>query len=165
MNKYLPFVFPAVAMLIIVFLAYRWFSLQTNRPLADIGEGIEIEDLTPDEAETVMRGTGEDVKEVELAGEEDQPMAQGDVRYEIKDGRVRFSVIANLPQPQGGFYQAWVKAGEAVSKAFRLEMNKGGYAGTAALNQNSLPFEVIVTQEQQDDETMETVILRGIVSE
>ena len=47
MKKLLPFVFPLVAVLVIIFLVFRWYRLNTT-PQGDIsqfGEGIEIENL------------------------------------------------------------------------------------------------------------------------
>lgn len=159
MNKYLPFVFPFAASVIVLFLAMRWFSMQTDRP-GEINEGVQIEDLTAAEEDTILRGAG-DFKQTDLQGEE----AQGDVRYEIADERVRFSVMADLPEPEAGFYQVWIVSGDTPSKAFRLEMSKGGFAGTAAVAQTALPFQVIVSQEQQDDAQMEAEIMRGTISE
>ena len=170
MNKYLPFVFPLAALIIVVFLAYRWFSMQTDRPSPDIGEGVEIENLTPDEQANIVRGTGDfqqaDLEAVPAEGEETQAGApEGAIRYEIKDGRVVFSVMADLAEPKEGFYQVWLNSGDTQQKAFRLTMNKGGLSGSAALNQSAMPFDVIVSQETTDDETMEQVILRGRVAE
>lgn len=161
MNKYLPFVFPLAALLIVLFLAFRWFSMQTNRS-ADIGEGVEIEDLTL-EQESMLRGT-DDLQQVELQTPDTETEGQGDIRYKISDERVRFSVNANLPQPEG-FYQVWVRSGETQQKAFRLLPDKGGFMGSAALNQSALPFEVIVSQETEDDDQLEQVILRGRIEE
>lgn len=160
MNKYLPFIFPLVASVIVLFLAMRWFSMQTDRP-GEINEGVQIEDLTAAEEDTILRGAG-DFKQTDLQGEE----AQGDVRYEIADERVRFSVMADLPEPEApAFYQVWIISNDTLSKAFRLEVSKGGYAGTAAVAQGALPFQVVVTQEQTDDAQMETEIMRGTISE
>lgn len=170
MNKYLPFVFPLAALIIVAFLAYRWFSMQTVGPTPEIGEGVEIENLTPDEQTNIVRGTG-DFQQADLEAvpaEDDDTQAEvveGTIRYEIKDGRVVFSVMADLAQPDQGFYQVWISSGDNQQKAFRLEMNKGGLSGSAALNQSALPFDVTVSQEQTDDQIVERVILRGTVAE
>lgn len=165
MNKYLPFVFPLAALVIVLFLAFRWFSMRNEQPAPTIGEGVEIEDLTPEE-ESVLQGTG-DFQQVTLENQatESAEPAQGALRYEIGDERVRFSVLANLPAPAEGFYQAWIKTGNSEQKAFRLEPNKGGYMGTAAISQDAIPFEVIVSLETQDDNTLEQEMLRGVVTE
>ncbi len=162
MKKVLPFVFPLVALLIVVFLAYRWYNLNTTRSgqIADNSEGVEIQDLTESERNNIMRGVG-DFKSVELKGD---PQTRGDVRYEIQDGKVVFSVSADLPFLSSGRYQVWVKSDDKpAQKMFNLEESKGGYIGTGGVSEASLPFSVIVTQEQTDDLTMESVVLEGMV--
>jgi hypothetical protein len=42
-------------------------------------------------------------------------------------------------------------------------MGKGGYTGSASISDQTLPFEVVVTRELKEDETMEEVILRGTI--
>jgi hypothetical protein len=163
MKKVLPFIFPLVALIIVVFLAYRWYNLNTttrNGQINEVGEGVEIQDLSPDEASNILRGVG-DFKQVELKGADE---AVGSVRYEVKDGKVRFSVTADVPGLNNGRYQVWIKSGDQpAQKAFVLEASKGGYMGSAAVSATTLPFDVIVTRESTDDETMETTVLQGNV--
>jgi hypothetical protein len=163
MKKVLPFVFPALAVLIILFLGYRWYNLRTARTpeISKFGEGVEIEDLTAAEQDSVRRGVG-DFKSVTLRGEGE---TLGTVRYEIKDGKVRFSVTAMLPELTAGQYQVWLKqvGGEGIKPAFVLEDSKSGYMGSAAIDESSLPFEIVVSKEQRPDSTMEEVLLRGTI--
>ncbi len=165
MKKVLPFVFPLVALIIVMFLAYRWYNLNTtNRPgqINEVGEGVEIEDLSETERNNIMRGVG-DFKQVELKGAQGQT-AVGNVRYELKDGKLRFSVTADLEGLMGGRYQVWLKSGDkAAQKAFVLEASKGGYIGSAAISTSELPLEVTVTREATDDATMETTLLQGTI--
>jgi hypothetical protein len=166
MKKFLPFVFPVAALLIVVWLAFSWWKGQTPDKTGDIatfGEGEEIEELTDAERSAVMKGSG-DYKSVKLEGSDN---ALGQVRYEIADGKIKFSVSADLPELQAGFYQVWLKAtdSEAVRKAFRLEDNKGGYTNSAAITQEALPFDVVVTRELVDDDKPEDVVLQGRVQE
>jgi len=159
MKKYLPFVFPLVALLVVMFLAYNWYTMRTNRPgqVSTFGEGVEIEDLTG--KDSVLKGSS-DYKKVTLLGDTE---ATGEIRYEIKDGKVRFSVIADLPELTAGEYQVWLKDvnSEAVRKAFVLEMSKGGYMGSAAIDESTLPFEVVVSKEVRPDAMVEQVILKA----
>jgi hypothetical protein len=166
MKKVLPFIFPLIALIIVGFLAYRWYSLNTaNRPGAngEIGEGVQIEDLSTAEQEQIIRGTG-DFQRVELQGEAE---TRGEIRYEVENNRVRFSVVADLPPAQGGVYTAWLRTpgSEQTRKAFLLEASKGGFVGSAAVSADVLPLEVIVSREQNDDDTLETVVLRGTVNQ
>lgn len=164
MQKYLPFVFPLAALVIVLFLAFRWFSAQTENPANDIGEGVQIEDLTAAEQESIIRGTG-DFQQVTLENQVEEVEAQGAVRYEMQDDRIAFSVVTDLAQPTEGFYQVWLVSQDATQKAFRLQLLKGGLSGSAAVSQSVLPFEVVVSHEMTDDNTVERVLLRGEVTE
>lgn len=165
MKKILPFVFPAIALLIVLFLAYRFYSQrsQDTGEISEFAEGIEIQELTSTEQNEVLRGMG-DYETVEMTGSEE---AQGSIRYEIVEDRVRFSVMAALPEVEMGMYQVWLKdpASEDVRKAFALNMMKGGYTGSAAISAETLPFDILVTREMVDDGTMEDVILTANISE
>jgi hypothetical protein len=170
MKKFLPFVFPLLALCVVLFLGYRWYATKTNRTegkISDFGEGVKIEELSQAEIERLKStpapsGTpgAKDTKSVDLKGAD---TAQGQVRYEVKDGRVSFSVIATLPELSTGKYQVWLKQvnGETKKKAFVLELTKSGYMGSAAISADTLPFEVIVTKETKDDDQMEATVLSG----
>lgn len=165
MKKVLPFVFPVAALLLVAFLAFRWYGQRTERTgeISEFGEGIEIEELSSSELDSVVKGTG-DYKTVELEGGED---VLGGIRYEIADGKVRFSVSASLPELEEGQYQVWLKAmdSDAMRKAFTLEYAKGGFMGSAAISEETLPFEVLVSREMSDDDTLENVVLRGVITQ
>ena len=182
MKRYLPFVFPAAAVLVVVFLTYRWYSHNTTGvgQISEFAEGVEIEELTDDEQINVNRGVG-DISTVQLQpvmqtsqeGEADSEddtndmtsTASGQVRYETVDGKVRFSIMAALPEPEMGQYQVWLKAvdSDAIRKAFTLEMGKGGYMGSAAISANTLPFEVLVSLESGESTIPSNILLRGVV--
>jgi len=179
MKKYVPFVFPAAAVLVVVFLTYRWYSHNTTGvgQISEFAEGIEIEELTTDEQSGVMRGVG-DISTIDLTPEQpksDQPTSspaaspapavRGQVRYEIAAGKVRFSVNAALPELTDGTYQVWLKdvAADAFKKAFVLEMGKAGYMGSAAIDEETLPFEVVVSREVTQANAPSDVLLRGTI--
>lgn len=165
MKKFLPFVFPAIATVIVLLLAWRWFSLRTQKDdtSAPFAEGVEIENLSQSEVSDSLTGVG-DYETVDMVAEDESSM--GDIRYEIKDGRVTLSVMANLPELEEGVYQVWFKEidGEALRRAFTLEMSKGGYLGSAAISESVLPFEVLVSREMVTDDIVEQVLLRGTVT-
>ena len=164
MQRFLPFIFPAIALVVVAFLAFRWYGDRTTRTgdIGQFGEGVEIEELSDAERQKVMRGAL-DLKTVTLQGTGE---TTGQVRYEIVDGKVRFSVSADLPEIDRGLYQVWLKDVDsaATKKAFTLDMGKGGYTGSAAISEDTLPFEVLVTRELADDNTPEDVLLRGIIA-
>lgn len=165
MKKVLPFVFPVAALLIVLFLAYRWYGQRVERggDVGPGGEGVEIEELSDTEREDILRGAG-DYETVNLTAGEGQTGA-GKVRYDVNDNRVTFSVNADLEELKDGFYQVWVKSPDSdeMSKAFVLELGKGGYMGTGAISADQLPLEVVVTLEFIDDNTPEEVVLRATI--
>jgi hypothetical protein len=165
MNKVLPFLFPAAALLIVLFLAFRWYSLdRANGEIGPVNEGVEIEDLTQEQRQSILRGTP-DSKTVVLQPETEDSVASGDIRYEIENDKVLFSVDADLPPLKEGQYQVWLRSGSSMSPAFTLSVNKGGYMGSAAINIGRLPVEVSVSRELESDQTIEEVVLRGTISE
>lgn len=164
MKKALPFVFPVAALLLVAFLAFRWYGQRTERTgeITEFGEGIAIEELSGSELDSVIKGTG-DYKSVTMTGSDE---AMGTIRYEIADGKVRFSVNADLPELESGMYQVWLKAtdSEAIRKAFVLDQSKAGFMGSASISAETLPFEVVVTRELSDDATPEQEVLKGTIS-
>lgn len=173
MKRFLPFIFPAAALLVILFLIYRWYSHNTAGigQISEFAEGIEIEELSDDEQSSVIKGLG-DISTVTLEAvsqtegdQEAMSSMSGQVRYEITDGKVRFSVTAMLPELETGFYQVWLKAvdSDAVRRAFRLELSKAGYIGSAAISEDTLPFEVIVSREISDVNAPSNTVLKGLL--
>lgn len=166
MKRFLPFIFPLVAVLVIVFLVFRWYRLNTQTPgeISEFGEGVEIENLSQNETREALAGVG-DYQTVDM--EATNPEDMGQVRYEIKDGKVRFSVMANLPQVETATYQVWLREpGSSVSRqAFELVEGKGGYLGSAAISAQVLPFEVVVSRETRPDDQIESILLKGLVQE
>lgn len=163
MKKYTPYVFPLVVLGIIFMLVFRWYTLRAERSeYALLGEGVEIENLSQDEMVKSIRGTG-DYDSVELmAADPEAGENSGVVRYELKDDKVRFSVLANLPEPTSE-YRVWLKSedGVAMREVFTLTEGKGGYIGSAALPSELLPFEMIVSENSEAKMADENYILRG----
>lgn len=165
MKKFLPFVFPMAATVIVLLLAFRWYSARTQREAATpMAEGVKIENLSESELKNVLSGVG-DVKTVNMTSEAAE--AVGNIRYETVDGKVRLSVTANLPELKEGQYQVWFKEAnkEKAQPAFVLEPGKAGLIGSAAVSQDSLPLEVIVSKELLSDSEMEQVVLKGTIAQ
>jgi hypothetical protein len=165
MKKLLPFLFPAVALLIVVFLAFRWYNSRTARPdgkISQFAENQTIESLSQAEMNKFRRPV-KDLSTVELTGADN---VTGNVRYEVVDGKISFTVNANLPELKEGVYQVWLKEvnGDAKRKAFTLELEKGGYTGSAAISSETLPFEVVISKEMNaKDDLMELILLKGVI--
>lgn len=165
MEKFAPYAFPVVALLVVAFLSFRWYNMKTQRDgeINQFAQGVEIENLTSEELDSVLKGT-EDLQTVNMVGAED---VTGQTRYEFRDGRVLFTVNADLPELTAGSYQVWLKSldKDDYRKAFTLDMGKAGFYGSAALSEEVLPFEVVVTKElNPSDDLTEEVLLTSVVS-
>ncbi|MFH2022401.1 MAG: hypothetical protein ABIJ33_03980 [Patescibacteria group bacterium] len=168
MKKYSSYVLPAVIVLFAFSLIFRWAKGRqlADQSLSEYGEGIKIEDLTAGELSDVIKGVGDfETVELEQSPEVAETLGTGMIRYEIKDDKVKLSVLANLAKPEASLYQVWLRTldDSTLQRIFILEENKGGYMGSAAVPAEFLPFEVIVSREQQTDSKLEAVILRGTI--
>jgi hypothetical protein len=166
LKRLLPFIFPTAAIVLVIILGVRWFRLRQERTgqISEFAEGIEIEDLTDDITQEPL-SEAEDLESQELMNETDDESVMGQVRYELDDERIHFSVFANLPETDAT-YQVWLQdlTGESRRPAFVLSRLKGGYIGSAAISVETLPFEVIVSKEAVLDNQPEQIMLRGIIS-
>jgi len=162
MKKYTPYIFPLVVLSVVFLLVFRWYSMRTERLDQDLfAEGIEIENLSEAELAESVSGAGDYMSTNLVSADED---SQGTIRYEIKDGKVRFSVIANLPNVDAN-YKVWLKEvdGEAMREVFSLTFGKGGHVGSAAIPSELLPFEIIVSDKDNATDALEENILRGMI--
>lgn len=164
LEKLTPYIFPTIALLIVVFLTFRWYNMRTDRngEVSPFAEGVEIENLTESELSSVLKGT-KDLKTVKMIANSD---VTGEIRYEIKNGRVLFTVNAQLPEEDGVAYQVWLKSldKDDYRRAFVLDYGKAGFYGSAALSEEVLPFEVVVSKELNNDEQLEEVLLTGVIN-
>ena len=163
MKKIYPYILPTIALIIILVLTIKWYTNRTdqNGNGGTINDGVQIEDITTDQADEVLKGST-DVKKVKLTGSED---ASGEVRYEFKDEKVYFSVSLSAAEVDQGGYEVWLRSPEDDSKkrAFIMEFGKAGYFGSAAVPKDILPVEIVVTREEIHDLTMEEVIVSGTI--
>lgn len=168
MKKYSPYILPALVFGVVLLLVFRWYNNRTQ-PVSSgelFGEGVQIEDLSDQDARSVISGTAKDIKTVQLQSGEGVPEeSSAMVRYEIKDDKVRFSVIANMPDDET--YTVWLKevGGTAMREAFTLEMGKGGLVGSAALPANLLPFEVLISTQTDAQDALEQPLYSGIIEQ
>ncbi|MEA2056224.1 MAG: hypothetical protein U9O78_00700 [Patescibacteria group bacterium] len=162
LKKYYPFIFPTIALLLVLFLAFRWYNLRTQRSQEDQQNQVQIENLTEEEVEGIVKGT-EDVETVDLEG---GATASGQIRYDIRGEKALFSVNASLEELDQGLYQVWLRksGSEKLDKAFVLQYGKGGYMGSASVSVDDLPLEVVVSKEiQTEDKVLEEELLRGMI--
>ncbi|NCN06746.1 MAG: hypothetical protein GW946_02775 [Candidatus Pacebacteria bacterium] len=173
LKKYAPYAFPLVVFLLVFFLIFRWFQLRSERANNELNfsEGIQIENLSEDEQNSILRGAG-DYDTVALAPETNEdnedsmmkPEATGLIRYEMMDGKVRFSVIVTADE--NATYSVWLHDTDTneLSPAFDLVAGKGGWVGTAAINAELLPVEVVVSTSSDKMRVLDNVVLRGMLN-
>jgi hypothetical protein len=169
MKKIYPYILPTIALVIIIFLTIRWYTQRTEQSgqITPFGESIEIESITEEEANEILKGA-DDLQSVSMQTEKESDSDSGEIRYEVKDDKVYFSVSAQLEQIISGEYQVWLKDpnSEEVKKAFVLNYGKVGYFGSASLSKKSLPLEVIVSKElNNSDNQIETIKLSSRLTE
>ena len=160
-KKFVPYIFPLLAFAFVVFMFIRWYS---NR-VAEQGNGLlssdlEIINLTQEEEESIILGTT-DFSTVEMmaVGE-----ASGEIRYQLLEEKLNFTVTANLPDSNVAFV-VWLKEveGDAKKKVFTLTYSKAGFIGSASVPAEVLPVEVVVSKES--DLLLEDALLRGIIED
>lgn len=164
LKKLLPFVFPTAAIVLVIVLGVRWYRLRNEQAgqISEFAEGIEIEDLTTEVTNSGFGGV-EDLMSQELKPQVEDLAVMGQVRYELVEGKIKFSVFANLPEPGTAQYQVWLQdlEGESRRKAFALTPLKGGYLGSASISTETLPFTILVSEEEVADNRLEEILLRG----
>ncbi len=170
MKKPLSYVLPTIALVIIVFLAFRWLRGANNQgsitPTAESAEGIQISDLTGDEEKPTGMKDQEVVKLTQPSPAAQVP-EQGEVRYSpSSDNKTQFTVSADLPElkDDSSFYQLWVEGDKGRKKAMRLVYEKGGYITGGSLSSEFDKVKVIISKETKDDDEMEEVQLEGTIN-
>jgi hypothetical protein len=88
--------------------------------------------------------------------------ASGEIRYQLVEDKLNFTVTANLPDSNEAF-TVWLKEidGDAKKKVFTLSYSKAGFIGSASVPAEVLPIEVIVSTES--DLLLEDALLRVII--
>ncbi len=170
MKRFTPYIFPLIVVGIVFFLVYRWYTLRTERPAdsSQYGEGIQIENLSSQEANKMLVG-GKDVTTSPLTLSEAAPeemTGRGSIRYEVQDSKVVFSVTADLPKKEVP-YVVWMRSpsGDDLTQAFLLTEGKGGLVGSAVVPADKLPLEVIVSTAQTKSEVLKNEIMKGMLTQ
>jgi hypothetical protein len=141
MKKVLPVLLPVLALIIVGVVAYRLYVRRTETRLQvpPVTAGTEIEELSAAELAR-LENLGKGVGDYEVV-----PMTcmsgMGEIRYEISENLVLYSVNANLPTSGGQVYELWLKENLATdfTKVKQLTENKGGLLVSGAVNKDDLP--------------------------
>jgi len=158
-KKFTPYIFPLLAFAFVVFMFVRWYSTRVAEQGSSLlSNDLEITTLTQEEEESIIRGTT-DFSTVEMIA---MGEASGEVRYQLVEDKLNFTVTANLPESNEAFV-VWLKEieGSAKKKVFSLTYSKAGFIGSASVPAEVLPIEVVVSAES--DLLLEDAFLRGII--
>jgi len=161
MKKYLPIILPIAALALVAFLGMRWYRSRelTEVSMPEVASSAPINPMTNDDRATLDRlaqGLGDyQAVNLDAAGHN----AVGEIRYQIVDDRVLFSVNANLDTTTGTQYHVFIKTADSdqAQDIGTLADTKGGLIASHSLSVNSLPL----TVEIRDGEN---VILTGTIN-
>jgi hypothetical protein len=159
LKKFTPYIFPLLAFAFVVFMFVRWYSSRVAEEGSDfLTNDLEITTLTQEEEESIIKGTA-DFSTVAMMGVGE---TSGEVRYQLLEDKLNFTVTANLPNSNEAF-AVWLKEidGNAKKKVFTLTYSKAGFIGSASVPAEVLPIEVVVSTES--DLLLEDAFLRGII--
>lgn len=172
MKKYTPYILPLIVILVVFVLIYRWYDMRTERMTSSLlDEGVVIENLSEDELQKTL-SEASDFATVEMtpvkpeggseAKDEDEKLSDAVIRYDVSDGKLKFSVIGTFPESSEE-YQVFLRdLNDTVTRhAFTLEDRKGGLVGSASVSADVLPVEVIVARGGSDKPG--EIVLRGTI--
>ena len=147
------------AILFVLFMFVRWYRAKTNTsPESMLNSQLEVSNLSLEEEESIIKGT----TDYETVVFETDSEANGEIRYQIVDDKLHFTVTANLPDSVEE-YAVWLKEvnGNSKKRVFNLDYSKAGYIGSAAVPAEILPVEVVVAE--ASDLMLEDALLRGVI--
>ena len=158
LKKVAPYILPTLAVIFVIVMFFRWYQGKTaDKPEGGLlSQELQVSNLSQEQEEGIIKGTADyDTVEMMAVGE-----ASGEIRYQMIDDKLNFTVTANLPDTNEA-YAVWLKEidGEARKKVFILDYSKAGYIGSASVPAEVLPVEVVVTGES--DLLLEDAVLRG----
>ena len=144
LQNVLPYIFPSIAIIFVVIMFARWYKGKTaEKPVSLLDSQLQVESLPAEMQNSIIKGAT-DYKMLDMQGVD---KAVGELRYQIKDDKLSFTVTANLPESKEE-YAVWLAAidGDARKRVFNLVYSKAGYVGSAMVPANVLPVKVVVTK-------------------
>lgn len=144
LQNLLPYLFPLIAIIFVVIMFARWYKGKTaETPLSLLDSQLQVETLPAQLQDSILKGAT-DYEMLDLEGAEG---AMGELRYQIKDDKLSFTVTANLPTAKED-YAVWLTDldGEAKKRVFNLVYSKAGYVGSAIVPADVLPVKVVVAK-------------------
>lgn len=167
MKKMIPLVIIATALVLSACSPADWFKRGNEPKVSDYGAGIEIEDLSEESKDALLKKPVADLETLPLekSGEKtDEASGSGVVRYEIEDDAVTFLVTTDLDVTKAP-YTVWVRGADMdnLTMAFKLEAGKGGAWGSAKLPVTRLPLEVIVASTDAKEKVLDQSMLKVVI--
>lgn len=156
LQSLLPYLFPLIAIILVVVMFARWYKGKTaEAPVSLLDSQLEVESLPAQVQDSIIKGAT-DYKMLNMIGVD---QAVGELRYQIKDDKLSFTVTANLPSSKEE-YAVWLSDmdGTAKKRVFNLKYSKAGYVGSAMVSADILPVKVLVSQ--ASDLMLEDILLQ-----
>jgi len=157
LQSLLPYLFPLIAVILVVVMFARWYKGKTaDAPVSLLDSQLEVESLSAQMQDSIIKGAT-DYKMLNMIGVD---QAVGELRYQIKDNKLSFTVTANLPSSKED-YAVWLSDmnGVAKKRVFNLKYSKAGYVGSAMVSDDILPVKVLVSK--ASDLMLEDILLQA----
>ena len=161
LQSLLPYLFPLIAIVLVVVMFARWYKGKTaEAPVSLLDSQLEVESLSAQMQDSIIKGAA-DYKMLNMIGVD---QAVGELRYQIKDDKLSFTVTANLPSSKEE-YAVWLSDmdGTAKKRVFNLKYSKAGYVGSAMVSDDILPIKVLVSK--ASDLMLEDILLQTEILE
>lgn len=153
--KYLPFLLPILAIVVMIFLAWRWYAMQTKTPVVTPATSpkIEIENLGNDDQALLTQltqGQGDYQTVKMIVANATETVGAATLRYDVQDEVTLVSVFADLEALKTGEnYQVWLNpvGTDEWQPSDLLTLQKAGYIASLAVKTEALPMGVKITRE------------------
>jgi len=153
LQSLLPYLFPLIAIILVVVMFARWYKGKTaEAPVSLLDSQLEVESLPAQMQDSIIKGAT-DYKMLNMIGVD---QAVGELRYQIKDDKLSFTVTANLPSSKEE-YAVWLSDMDGTAKK-RVFNSKAGYVGSAMVSDDILPVKVLVSK--ASDLMLEDILLQ-----
>lgn len=162
LQDFLPYLFPLIAVIFVVIMFVRWYQGKTaETPISLLDPQFQVESLPVEVENSILKGaTGYETADMTGDGE-----VSGEVRYQVNDDKLNFTVAANLPESEED-YAVWLVDGDDLEnkkRVFNLTYSKAGYIGSAMVAAEVLPVKVVVSK--ASDLLLQDVVLEANLNE
>lgn len=139
-------------------LIYFWQRPETSEDL-QVPQTLSVEDEMEQKFNLQIPENADRAELSDVAG----GSASGIATRVFEDGTFTHTVLADLPEPEGGkFYEGWLVKDADVVYTGKMKLAKGGYLLEFSSNENySEHNRVVITLEEVDDASPEEHVLEG----